>query len=285
MLYLDKVQKTYKDFTLDCSLEVLDGHITGLIGANGAGKSTTFKAILDLIKLDGGKITIFDKDYRSLTRTDKERLGVVMAEGGFSEYLNVSDLVGIQKCLYKKFSKDELVKKCQQFNIPMNKAIREFSTGMRAKLKLIVALSHEADFLILDEPTSGLDVVAREEILDMLRAYMETPGRSILISSHISSDLEGFCDDIYMLGNGSIVFHDDTDTIMDQYGILKLDEKQYEKINTRYVVYRKKESFGYKCLVSNKQFYADNYRDIVVEKDSIDEIVSMIAHGEKINNN
>lgn len=133
----------------------------------------------------------------------------------------------------------------------------------------------------MDEPTAGLDVLARDEMLTMLREYMETEGRAILISSHISSDLEDFCDDIYMIDHGQVVFHEETDTLLNEYGLLKLDGKQYESLDKTYVLRYKKENFGYSCLTNQKQFYRENYPDIVVEKGSIDELIMMMVRGDR----
>lgn len=133
----------------------------------------------------------------------------------------------------------------------------------------------------MDEPTAGLDVLARDEMLTMLREYMETEGRSILISSHISSDLEDFCDDIYMIDDGKIVMHEETDTLLNEYGLLKVSEEQYEKLDKSYIIRSKKENFGYSCLTNEKQFYEENYPDVVIEKGSIDELIMMMIRGER----
>ena len=153
---------------------------------------------------------------------------------------------------------------------------------MRAKINLIIAISHDAKLLILDEPTAGLDVIARDELLEMLRIYMETENRSILISSHISSDLEGLCDDLYMIKEGKIIFHEDTDVLLGEYGTLKLDEDQYKEIDKTQLIYMKKETFGYLCLTKNKQYYLDNYPEYVIEKGNIDDVVTIIEKGEKV---
>ncbi|MDE7059381.1 MAG: ABC transporter ATP-binding protein, partial [Lachnospiraceae bacterium] len=221
MIKLDQVEKKYSDFQLNCSLEVPEGCVSALIGLNGAGKSTTFKAILGLIFPDGGSIELFGEQKEKITEKDKEQIGVVLSDSGFSGYLKVEDLIPILRSLYPSFEESAFLEKCQKLELPLNKKIKEFSTGMKAKLKVLVAISHNARLLILDEPTAGLDVLAREQILDMLREYMIPGDRSILISSHISSDLEGFCDDLYLIHNGKILLHEDTDILLSEYGILK----------------------------------------------------------------
>ena len=282
MLKIEHVKKFYKNFSLDCSLKVMPGYVTGLIGQNGAGKSTTFKAILGLISIDEGSISVFGKDIQNFNAEDKQNLGVVLSDSGFSGYLTIGDIVPVLSNLYKKFNKVKFLERCQQFGLPKDKKIKEFSTGMQAKLKVLVALSHDAQFLILDEPTAGLDVLARDELLDVLRKYMEEDeSRSILISSHISSDLEGLCDDLYMIHNGHVIMHEETDVLLSDYAILKLDQNQYQKLDRQYILRIKKEPFGYSCLTNQKQYYLDNYPSIVVEKGNIDDVIMLMIKGEK----
>ena len=277
MLKLINLQKKYNSFTLNCSMEVIPGRITGFIGQNGAGKSTTFKSILGLISKDDGEITILGKDISDINEDDMQRIGVVLSDSGFSGYLSISDIIPILSQLYKQFDLDFFLKKCLQFNLPKNKKIKEFSTGMKAKLKIIIATSHHADLLILDEPTAGLDVLARDEVLDMLREYMEEDeNRSILISSHISSDLENLCDDFYMIHEGQIILHEETDVLLSDYAIIKLNENQFNEIDKDYILKIKKESFGYSCLTNEKQFYLENYPKYVIERGNLDELILMM---------
>lgn len=280
MLRIEKLQKLYDSFQLDITLQIKEGNVVGLIGQNGAGKTTAFKAVLDLIDIDSGSIELFGKQYKQLTSKDKMRLGVVLNDAGFSEFLTIKAVVRIMTEMYAAFDKTVFLKKCKELQLPLNKKIKEFSTGMKAKLKLLLAMYHGADLLILDEPTAGLDVIARDELLDMLREFMEDEHHSILISSHISSDLENLCDEVYMIHNGNIILHEETDTLLSEYGILKLDQGQYQKLDRQYIIKTKKESFGFKCLTNEKQFYIDNYPSIVVEKGTMDEVIMMMAKGE-----
>lgn len=283
MLKVEHIKKYYDHFSLDCSLEVKPGCITGLIGQNGAGKSTTFKAILGLISIEGGKITLFGKCLDDVTIQDKEKLGVVLSDSGFSGYLNIRDIMPILKSLYKDFDDSFFMEQVHRFQLPFDKKIKDFSTGMKAKLKVLIAISHHAKLLILDEPTAGLDVIARDELLEMLREFMEKDEeRSILISSHISSDLETLCDDLYMIHEGRIVLHEDTDILLSDYGLLKLDEQQFEQIDKQFILCMKKENYGYGCLTNQKQYYIENYPNIVIEKGSIDEVMTMMIRGQKL---
>ena len=246
MLRIENLRKSYDTFRLDCSMEVLSGRVTGLVGQNGAGKSTTFKAVLGLIRPDGGRIEILGKDSAQFGAKDKEKLGVVLSNAGFSGYLTIKDIVPVMASLYARFDRGFFLEQVRRFGLPDNQKIKEFSTGMKAKLKVLTAISHRAQLLILDEPTAGLDVVARDELLELLRAFMEQDeDRGILISSHISGDLETLCDDVYMIHQGKIILHEDTDVLLDDYAVLKVDEEQYRTIEKRYILRSRKESFGY----------------------------------------
>lgn len=280
MLKIEHLKKHYDNFFLDCSLELMSGCVTGLIGQNGAGKSTTFKAILGLISTDGGNITILGKDVKDFTAKDKEDLGVVLSDSGFSGYLKIKDIIPILQNMYSKFDQSFFIEQVQRFQLPMNQQIREFSTGMKAKLKVLAAVSHNAKLLILDEPTAGLDVIARDEMLEMLREFLEKDEeRSILISSHISGDLESLCDDLYMIHDGKIILHEDTDVLLSDYALLKVDAEQYSKLDKQFLLRSKKETYGYSCLTNQRQYYIENYPKIAIEKGTIDEVITMMIRG------
>lgn len=278
---LKDVVKKYNNYQLQCSMVIEPGQVTGMIGRNGAGKSTTFKAILNLIHIDEGHIFYDGQELEELDKEKKERMGVVLSDSGFSGYLMVKDIIPVMAAMYKQFDKDVFTKKCQHFSIPLDKKISEFSTGMKAKLKLLIAMSHNAEILILDEPTAGLDVVAREELLNLLREYMEEDNHSILISSHISTDLEGLCDDIYMIEDGNIILHESTDALLDEYGVLKVTESQFDKLDKEYILKIKKDAFGYRCLTNQKRFYMENYPDIAIEKSNVDDIITLMNCNEE----
>lgn len=283
MIEVDGLKKNYGTFSLDCSLKVYPGMITGLIGQNGAGKSTTFKALLGLIDVDEGHVSVLGKDSGNMKREDKELLGVVLSDSGFSGYLTIRDIVPVLSHLYHQFDKEYFLKQCERFELPLNKKIREFSTGMKAKLKVLAAISHEARVLILDEPTAGLDVVARDEILELLREYMvKDENNAILISSHISADLEGLCDDLYMIHKGRVILHEDTDVLLGNYGILKVDEAQFQTMDKDYILKYKKESYGYCCLTAHRQFYVENYPRVIVENSGIDDMMMLMIRGENV---
>lgn len=280
MLKIEHLKKHYKNFSLDCSLNVMPGCVTGLIGQNGAGKSTTFKAVLGLISCDGGTVTVLGKDLKDFKAEDKENLGVALSDSGFSGYLTIKDIIPVLKNLYSNFDYSFFSEQVNRFQLPLDKKIKDFSTGMKAKLKVLVAVSHNAKLLILDEPTAGLDVVARDELLELLREFMEKDEeRSILISSHISGDLESLCDDIYMIHDGKIILHEDTDVLLSDYALLKVDDEQYETLDKQSILRTKREAYGYSCLTNQKQFYLDNYPKIAIEKGTIDGVITMMIRG------
>ena len=274
--------KQYGDYKLDISLEIPAGRVTGLVGKNGAGKSTTIKMILGLVAPDAGEVKVFGQDARKLSLENKERMGIALAEAGFTKFFAPDDILLIMKKMYKDFDADLFTRKCKELDIPMKKKTKEFSTGMRAKLRVLLAMCHKADLLVLDEPTAGLDVEARAEILDMLRKYMaENEERSILITSHISSDLEGLCDDIYLIDDGKVLIHEETGNLLEDYGVLKLTDSRYEEIDKTYILSTKKESFGYSCITGERQYYQENYPDVVIEKSGIDELILMMTGGNR----
>lgn len=264
MLEIKGVKKSYGEFQLDCSLNVENGRITGLVGENGAGKSTVFKAVLGLISYDGGEIKILGKTPQELSEKEREQMGVVLAEAGFSGYLKGKDVEAVLAKLYPKFEEEKFLQMCERYQIPLDKFLKEYSTGMKAKLNLIIALTHQADFLMLD----------------ILRTYMEEePERSILISSHISSDLEHLCDDIYVIHKGKIVLHEEMDRILEKYAMLKVSEEQYQALDKNYILKERKENFGIACLTNEKQYYTENYPEIVVESGSLDQVILMLTGG------
>ncbi len=286
MLKVEQIKKDYGDFTLECSLEVKVGHITGLVGQNGAGKSTTFKAVLGLIHTDSGRICFQDKEIRKLTEADRCQIGVALSDAGFCDQFQIRDIVPIMEQFYPDFDREWFTVSCKQFGLPYDKRLKEFSRGMQAKLRVLIALSHHASLLLLDEPTAGLDIIARDEILSLLRQFMEQEGEhAILISSHISSDLEGLCDDIYMIHQGRIILHEDMDVLLGEYGLLRVSPEQYALLDKDYLIRVQETPYGYQCLTGQRQFYLENYPDIVVEKGSLDEIIPVMVGGSALSGN
>ena len=280
MIKMQNVRKKYGDFEFDMSMEIPEGRITGLVGKNGAGKSTAIKLMLGLIKPDSGNISVLGSEGKELSPAVKQKIGVSLAESGFSSQLSIEDMKQILSKMYREFDRQLFTKQCEKMKLPEKKKMKDFSTGMKAKLKVLTALTHNADLLILDEPTAGLDIEARNEILDLLREYVTYNEKSsILITSHIATDLESLCDDIYLIHDGKMIIHEDTDVILEQYGVLKVSEEQYGKLDQKAILKSRRESYGYACFTSDRKFYQENYPGIVVEKGGIDELILMMTGG------
>ena len=280
MVSVRNLTKNYGSFSLHVTLDIPDGRITGLVGKNGAGKSTVIKSILGLIRPDGGSVTVFGKDAQSLSPEDKRQLGVALSDSGFSQYLTPGDCAKILEKMYGHFDRRAFLEACRRYGLPENKQIQKFSTGMKAKLRVLVALSHQAKLLIMDEPTAGMDVEARNEILDIIRTYLaEKEDRSVLITSHIAADLEGLCDDVYLIHDGQILLHEDTDVILSDYGVLKVDEKTFQTLDRSTILRSRPEAFGYCCLTTQKRFYLENYPGMVIENCGIDDLILLMTGG------
>ena len=282
MVVIENLIKRYPDFSLDISMDIPEGRVSGLVGKNGAGKSTTIKAILGLIRPDGGKVRVMGKDVKDWNTGDKEKVGVALSDSGFSNYLTVESVRKILKEMYTEFDGDLFDSLCGSMKLPLKKPIKEFSTGMKAKLKVIAAITHRAKLLIMDEPTSGLDVEARNDVLDILRNYLaENEDCSILISSHISSDLESLCDDIYLIDDGKVILHEETGDLLDRYGVLKVSEEEYDKLDRSHIIASRKERYGYRLFTDEKKFYQENYPKTVIENGCIDDLILIMAGGER----
>lgn len=280
MIIMQDVRKKYGDYEFRMSMEIPHGRITGLVGKNGAGKSTAIKLMLGLAKPDSGSISVLGSEGRELSPAVKQKIGVSLAESGFSSQLSIEDMKHILSKMYREFDRQLFTKQCEKMKLPEKKKMKDFSTGMKAKLKVLTALTHNADLLILDEPTAGLDIEARNEILDLLREYVtHNEKSSILITTHIATDLESLCDDIYLIHDGKLIIHEDTDVILEQYGVLKVSEEQYEKLDQKAILKSRRESYGYACFTSDRKFYQENYPGIVVEKGGIDELILMMTGG------
>jgi len=282
IIEIDGLKKSYRGFTLDISMSVPEGRVSGLVGRNGAGKSTTIKAILGLVRPDGGSVKVFGAEAHEMGPACKARIGVALSDSWFSQELRIPDVASVLYSMYPDFDMRFFITKCEQSGLPYEKPVKEYSTGMKARLRVITALSRSADLLIMDEPTAGLDVVARNEVLDMIRDYLrKNENCSVLVSSHISSDLEGLCDDIYLINNGRLVLHEDTDRLLGRYGVMKVDSETFEKLDKQHILGSKEESFGYSCFTDEKKFYTENYPGIVMENGSIDDLIVIMGGAEK----
>lgn len=282
ILEVKKLCKKYEGFELkNIDLTLPKGSIMGLIGENGAGKSTTIKAILNTITFDSGKISIFGEESNTMNREIKEDIGVVLDDSFLSEYLTPQDINSVMKNIYKKWDEKLYFKYLEDFKLPTNKKSKEFSSGMKMKLKIAVALSHKPKLLILDEPTSGLDPVARNEILDIFQDFVQNEENSILVSSHITSDLERITDYITFINNGEIAFTKTRDEVMDGYGIVRCSKEEFEKIDKSDFIKCKKNKYDIELLITDKTDFAKKYESVVVDKPTLEEIMLIYIKGDK----
>ena len=282
ILEVKNLSKKYNNFELkNINFNLPKGMIMGLIGENGAGKSTTIKSILNLINTNIGEIKVFGLDNKKNEKTIKEEIGVVLDDSFLSEVLTPSDINKIMKKIYKKWDEKLYFKYLEDFKLPKDKKSKEFSSGMRMKLKIATAISHHPKLLILDEPTSGLDPVARNDILDIFQDFIQDEEHGILVSSHITSDLEHIADYITFISEGEIIFTITRDELLDNYGIVKCTESEFKKINNSdYLKYRKGR-YEYDVLVENKLDFKRKYDIQIIDKPSIEDIMLIYIKGEK----
>lgn len=269
ILSLKDVTKFYDGFTLDhVNIDLPSGCIMGFIGANGAGKTTTIKLILNLIHKDEGEVSILGQGLEGLSAV-KEELGVVLDESNFPENMSVKDVNMIMKNIYRNWDEKKFLSLAQHFGLSPDKIVKNYSRGMKMKLSIAVALSHHAKLLILDEATSGLDPVARDEILDVLLDFIQDESHSVLMSSHILSDLEKACDYITFIHKGKIVFSDTKDELLERYGLLKCSQAEFDALDPAIVRGFRRNSFGVEALVLKGQLAGKH----VVDRASIEDIM------------
>ena len=281
ILEVKNLCKKYNQFELkNVNLTLPKGMIMGLIGENGAGKTTTIKSILNLTN-STGEINIFGLNVKKYDKKIKEDIGVVLNENFFSEYLNPKDINKIMKNIYKNWDEKLYFKYLEDFKLPQNKISKEFSSGMKMKLKIAVALAHHPKLLILDEPTSGLDPVARSEILGIFQDFIQNGENSIFVSSHITSDLEHIADYITFINDGEIVLSKTRDELLEEYGIVKCSKAEFEKINKKDYVKYKVNRYEYDVLVENKSEFKRKYDFNVIDKPTLEDIMLIYIKGEK----
>lgn len=278
-LELSNVSKQYKDFTLDnISFKVPQGSIVGLIGENGAGKSTTINAVLGLISKDSGTITMLGKT--DIDAVCKENIGVVFDGNNYPDMLTPKQLGKVFENIYSSWNKEKYEQLLKKFNLPLNKKIKKFSKGMKMKYAISVAFSHNSKLLILDEATSGLDPIMRDEILDMFLDFIQDEENSILVSSHITSDLEKVADYIVFIHNGKIVFSKPKDELLENYGIIKCGASVFDEIDKDKIITYRKQDYEWQILVDDRKSAQKQYPKALIVPASIDEIMLMYVRGE-----
>lgn len=251
---IENLTKTYVGFKLDSlTLALPEGCILGLIGENGAGKSTVIKLILNMIKRDGGNIRIFGKDNNENITDLKEDIGVVMDEAGIPDCLNAKEVGKIMKNTFRNWDDDYYNRLLEKLELSVSKKFKEYSRGMKMKLGIAAAMSHNPKLLILDEATSGLDPVVRDQVVEMLYDFTREENHSILISSHIVSDLEKLCDYIAFLHKGKLMLFEEKDRLLEDYGIIRCTEQQLSELDPKAVIHRKITLYGAEALIKRKE--------------------------------
>ena len=280
-LEVRNLRKDYGDFALDkLSFTLPRGVIMGLIGENGAGKSTTINCILNEIQKDAGEILIFDKDNITDEKEIKSKLGVVFDENHFPDIFTPLEIGRFMAGIYSGWEWPTYRQFLEKFELPKGKKIKDFSKGMKVKLAFAVALSHNAELLILDEATSGLDPIIRDDVLDMLIDFVQDESHSVLVSSHITSDLEKVADYITFIHKGKLIISHDKDDLVDNYGIVNCGAAVFDVLDKTMVVAYRKEDYQYKVLVRDRNRASKNYPKAIVSPATIEEIMLFYVKGE-----
>lgn len=274
ILKVENLSKSYDDFSLkDVGFNLPKGSIMGLVGENGAGKTTIIKLILNLIKKEKGYIKVFGLDNIENEQQIKERIGVVLDESYFHDNLRPKDITIIMSNIFSNWDKSLFLDYLKRFKLPTDKIVKEFSKGMKMKLSIAVALSHDPQFLILDEPTSGLDPIVRSEILDIFLDFIQDEEKSILFSTHITSDLDKIADYITFIHDGGVIFSESKDEMINNFGIIKCGRDDYNKIDKKDIVGSRKSQFGYEVLINNKQRNGSKYDKYIIDSASLEDIM------------
>jgi len=273
-LQVESLRKEYRGFTLDdVSFSLPGGSIMGLIGENGAGKTTTIKLILNMIRKDGGSIRVLGLDNIEQEKQLKQQLGVVLDDCHFHDSLRPSNIASIMRSLFETWDDDLFAKDLKRLGVPEDKTVKQMSKGMKTKLSICTALAHRPRLLILDEATSGLDPVMRSEVLDILRDIIQDEERSILLSTHITSDLEKIADYITLLHEGRVVFSESANALQYGCGILRCGQADFARVDAADIIGHRKGNFGHEVLVRDKARAQHKYPGCTVDPASIEDIM------------
>ena len=282
VIELKNVSKDYEDFKLDnISFEVAEGCVCGFIGQNGAGKTTTIQLILDTITRDSGEINLFGKSVDGDSASLREDIGIVFDEMGFHEFLTAKQINTIMKNVYKNWDEALYFDYLKRFSLPSKKACGSFSRGMRMKLQIATALSHGAKLLIMDEPTSGLDPIVRNEMLQIFREYVVKEDHTILLSSHITGDLEKLADQVVFIDGGRIVIKGNKDEILEKHGIIKCKKEELAGIDKELIVSYELSSMGAEILVNDVNTARKLYPNMVIEQAGLEDIMIYYVNSSK----
>lgn len=274
VIEIKNVTKDFGDFRLDnISFAVPEGSVCGFIGQNGAGKTTSIKLILDVLAADSGEIFVFGQNMKDNSAKLREDIGVVFDEMGFHDFMTGKDINIMMKNIYKNWEETVFFNYLKRFSLPVKKPCGSFSRGMRMKLQIAAALSHNAKLLIMDEPTSGLDPIVRNEMLQIFREYVLEEDHTILLSSHITGDLEKLADEVVFINGGKIVLAGNKDDILEKHGVLKCKKDELKNISKSFIVFAQTGPYGAEALVNDRNACVKLYPDIVIEQASLEDIM------------
>lgn len=279
---IKNITKKYDGFTLNnVSFNVPKGSIMGFIGQNGAGKSTTIRSLLNIIPINSGEIKLLGMDHIKNEKEIKERIAVVFDELPFHDIFNAKDMSRIFEGIYPKWNRNIYVRYLERFELPLKKKIGDFSKGMKMKLQIACALSHEAELLVMDEATAGLDPVVRDEILRIFMEYLEDGERSILMSSHITSDLEKIADSVTFIDKGKILLSGYKDEILETHGVIKCSKEQMQEIDPEDIVSARVNAFGAEVMVSDRETMGSKYSGLMLDPTTLEEIMLYYVNRDK----
>ena len=282
-LEIKNISKTYKNFKLDDISFILPcGHIMGLIGENGAGKSTIINCILDIIEKDSGNISVLGQKNDKNNVSLKENIGVVLDASDVYDNYTVKQVENIMKDVYKQWNHEVYDYYIQKFALPLNKMIKDFSRGMKMKMAITIALSHQPKLLILDEATSGLDPIMRDEILDVFMEFVQDENHAILLSSHISSDLEKIADYITFIHEGKLILSTSKDELIYEYGLMKCRNDEFDMIDKEDIIRYRIKTYEVEILVKDREKMAKKYPNCIVDPTKLDDIMMLYVKGEQI---
>lgn len=275
--------KIYQDFRLqELNLSIPAGTVMGLIGANGAGKSTLINSLLGLQKSDYESIHILGMDLKTQEKEIKEEIGVIFDVTHYNLEFTPVFIGKVLSKIYKNWDMATYKNYLEKFHLPINKKLKKYSKGMKMKLEFAIALSHSPKLLILDEATSGLDPIFRDAVLDIIREYTEDENHTVLLSSHITSDLDKIADYIAFIHEGRLLFVKTYDEIQENYGIINCGKEVFETLSTEDIISYRKEAYGYKVMIQNKQQLRKIFRDLEIENTSIEDLMLFYVKGEKL---
>ena len=280
-LELQNVSKSFKGFEMkDMTFSLPEGCILGLVGKNGAGKSTTIRLIMDMIHKDSGTIYVLGKNIEEDFTETKQDIGVVLDEPSFPEYVTADQMNNIMKNIYRNWDEKRYYELIDQFELPKwKKQFKNYSKGMKMKLSIICAMAHRPKLLILDEATTGLDPVVRDEVLDLFLEFIQDEDCSIFFSSHITSDIQKIADYVILIHQGKIIFEEQKDNLVYNYGVAKCGKEKFAQLSADDYIIHRTTNMSVECLVHDKEAFKRKYKNIIVDNATLEDIMLFYVKG------